>query len=221
MPSTKRIKLLTTAAAAAAVLASATACSSSSSTNGGDITGAQSTAPTASASTTPSPTQAPGAPAIALPSDYTVNVDFKTGDDATKNKAADGLAYALRAFNEAEATGDINRPAMVYAYTGTAGAYMNQAVSQLKSRNQTINGADHYYALAVDVKDSSHVVAAYCEDQSKAYAKDKTSGKVLTTTPSINDYTDWTTALTLSDKGVWQVSSTQAEKGSTRCQGAS
>ncbi|MFD5610544.1 hypothetical protein [Kitasatospora sp. NPDC127060] len=220
---TKTTKFIAAAAAAAAVLTGATACGSTGKKTNGDITGAQSTAPTAtaSASASPTPTQNPGAPAINLPADYTVDIQFKPGDDATKKAAADGLAYALRAFNEAMATGDVNRPAMVYAYTGAAGGYMNQAITQLNSRNQTISGSDRYYALTIDTKDPKTVVAAYCEDQSKAYAKDKGTGKVLTTTPSPNDYTDWTTGLTLSDKGVWQVSSTQAEKGSTRCQSVS
>jgi hypothetical protein len=208
---------------AALAMAAAAGCSSSKSTDSGDISGARTAPPSSSptSSLSPTPTQPAGAPEIMLPTDYTVAIQFKPGDDAIKKQAADGLSYALRAFNEAEATGDINRPAMVYAYTGTAGAYMNQAVQQLSSRNQTISGADRYYALTLDVKDPKTVVAAYCEDQSKAFPKDKASGKVLTSTPSINDYTDWTTTLTLTDKGVWQVSAAQAEKGSTRCQSAS
>ncbi|WP_331727369.1 hypothetical protein OG871_40205 (plasmid) [Kitasatospora sp. NBC_00374] len=224
MLSTKKTtKLIASAVAAAAVIAGAAGCSSDGKKAGGDITGAQSTSPTASASASasPTPTSAPGAPAITLPADVAVDIQFKAGDDPVKKQAADGLTYALRAFTEAAATGDINRPGMVYAFTGTAGAYMNQALTQLNSRGQTITGTDRYYALTVDLKDPKTAVTAYCEDQSKSFAKDKASGKVLTTTPSINDYTDWTTALTLSDKGVWQVSSTQAEKGSTRCQSAS
>ncbi|MFB7376554.1 hypothetical protein ACFC6U_01685 [Kitasatospora purpeofusca] len=224
MSSTKKTtRTLAAAVAAAAVLAGASACASEGKKGGGDIAGVQSTAPTATPSATtatPTPTQDPGAPAISLPADYTVDIQFKPGDDPVKKAAADGLAYALRAFNAAEATGDINHPAMVYAFTGAAAGYMNQAVTQLNSHNQTISGANRYYALTVDTKDPKTVVAAYCEDQSKAYAKDKATGKVMTTTPGPNDYTDWTTGLTLSDKGVWQVSSTQAEKGSTRCQSA-
>ncbi|MFF4343203.1 hypothetical protein ACFY00_25150 [Kitasatospora sp. NPDC001540] len=208
------------AAATAAVLVGASACTSGKPKASADITGAQSTSPSPSASASPSPTQSVGAPEITLPADYSVDVQFKPGGDAVKDKVAADLSYALRAFNEAEATGDINRPGMLFAYTGFAGGYMNQAVSQLNSRGQTVTGSTRYYALTIEVKDPKTVAAAYCEDQAKAYAKDRASGQVRTTTPSINDYTDWTMGLTLSDKGVWQVSSAQAEKGSTRCQSA-
>ncbi|MEV7123729.1 hypothetical protein [Kitasatospora griseola] len=213
-------KLLAAAVSAAAVLAGVTACGSNGKKAGGDISGAQTAAPTASAAATASPTQASGAPAINLPSDLTVAVDFKPDDDATKKAAADGLAYALRAFQEAAATGNTDSPAFLYSYSGTGAAYMVGGIKQLSSKGFTTTGATRYYALTLDIKDATHAVAAYCNDESKAFAKDKASGKVQETTPGITDYTDWTTALELSDKGVWRVTTTQAEKGSTRCQQA-
>ncbi|MGW4894849.1 hypothetical protein ACWEQL_21655 [Kitasatospora sp. NPDC004240] len=221
----RRHAMRTTSAAAAAVLLVGilAGCSSSGSKPSSDITGAQSGPTTATASATPSPaaTQLRSAPPIALPQDFTVQVDFKPSTDAVKDKVAQDLSYALKAFNEAQAKGDINTPGMLYAYTGTAGAYMNQAVQQLKSKGLTITGTSRYYALTVEPKDATHAVVAYCEDQSKGYAKEVSTGKVLTTTPSINDYTDWTVGLELSDKGVWRVASPLAEKGSTRCQSVS
>ncbi|GAA2810696.1 hypothetical protein GCM10010441_39190 [Kitasatospora paracochleata] len=209
------------AAAAALLVAVLAGCSSSGSKASSDITGAQSAPPTtASASPSPTAAQPAGAPPIALPDDVIVNLEFKPSGDATKDKVSADLSYALKAFNEAQAKGDINLPSMLYSYTGTAGAYMKQAVDQLTSRNQTITGTDRYYALTVDVKDTSHAVVAYCESQAASYAKDKASGKVLTTTPGINDFTDWTMSMELSDKGVWRVATPLAEKGSTRCQSA-
>ncbi len=216
------LRTISGAAAVALSVAVLAGCSSGGSKPSGDISGVQNGAPTtAEPSPSPTLTQAAGAPEIKLPADLTVDIQFKPSGDATKDKVAADLAYALKAFNEAQAVGDINTPGMLYAYTGTAGGYMKQAVDQLTSRGQTVTGNDRYYALTVEVKETGKAVVAYCEDQSKSYAKEKASGKVLTTTPSINDYTDWTMGMELAaDKGVWRVASPVAEKGSTRCQSA-
>ncbi|MFJ9521324.1 hypothetical protein ACIRPK_24115 [Kitasatospora sp. NPDC101801] len=221
---THRQPLRTTSGVAAATLLAAVlaGCSSGVSKPSGDISGAQTAAPTTAAPSPSAPaTQAAGAPEIKLPADLTVEVQFKPSGDAVKDKVGADLAYALRAFNEAQAVGDINTPGMVFAYTGTAGGYMKQAVDQLTSRQQTVTGLDRYYALTVEVKEAGKAVVAYCEDQSKSFAKEKASGKVLATTPSIADFTDWTMGMELAaDKGVWRVASPVAEKGSARCQNA-
>ncbi len=209
----------------ALVAAAAVGCASSKSSAGGDITGVQSGSPTtaaatASASASASATQPAGAPAVTLPADLTVNVQFPASGDATKDAVAQSMTYALRAYNGAFAKGDGQDPAFVYSWDGMARPYMADIISQLAKRNQTITGTTRYYAPTITVKDATHAALNYCEDESKGYAKDKTTGQVLTGTPGVQDYTEWTTGLELSTQGMWRVTQALGEKGSSRCQNA-
>ncbi|MEV7775420.1 hypothetical protein [Kitasatospora sp. NPDC086791] len=206
---------------AALALVAAAGCSSSKSNPSGDISGAQTTVPTVAASSTaPSstPTAPAGAPAVTLPADLKVTVQFPATGDATQDAVAQGLTYALRAYNSAFAKGDPQDAAFVYAYDGMARPYMADIIGQLAKRNQTITGETRYYAPVITVKDTTHAAATYCEDESKGYPKDKTSGQVQQSTPSVRDYTEWNLGLELSTQGVWRVTQALGEKGSTRCQ---
>ncbi|WP_159401060.1 hypothetical protein [Streptomyces sp. NRRL B-24484] len=199
----------------------AAACTSSKPAGDGTISGAQSAPPSAAtASASPTPSLPAGAPEVVLPADLKVTVAFPATGEADKDAVAQSLTYALRAFNGALAKGDLQDPAFKYAYDGMARPYMANMIDQLVKRNQTVTGETRYYAPTITIQDATHAAFTYCEDQSKGYAKDKSSGKVLTSTPSVRDYTEWNLGLEKSAQGVWRVTQTLGEKGSTRCQNA-
>ncbi|GJF34973.1 hypothetical protein KNE206_76730 [Kitasatospora sp. NE20-6] len=211
-----------TAALCCALLAvtAATACSSSKPAGDGTISGAQSAPPPSASSAPASPpaTLPPGAPEVVLPADLKVTLQFPGTGDAGKDAVAQTLTYALRAYNGAFAAGDAKNAAFVYAWDGMARPYMANIIGQLVQRNQTITGETRYYSPTFTITDATHAAAAYCEDQSKGYPKDKASGKVLTSTPSVRDYTEWNLGLEKSSQGVWRVTQALGEKGSTQCQ---
>ncbi|MFJ5120936.1 hypothetical protein [Kitasatospora sp. NPDC088548] len=214
--------IIRSGAAVALLAAAAVGCTSGSKSPGSDINGAQSGTPSASASPSPSAsaTQPAGAPVVTLPADLTVDVAFPPSGDAAKDAVAQGMTYALRAYNAAFAAGDGQAPAFQYAWDGMARPYMADIIQQLASRGQTITGSTRYYAPTITVKDATHAAFTYCEDQSKGFPKDKATGKVTPSTPSIKDYTEWNTGLELSAQGVWRVTQAAGEKGSQRCQNA-
>lgn len=215
--------LVRSGAAVALLAAAAVGCTSSSKSPASDINGAQSSTPTTtSASPTPSAsaTQPAGAPVVTLPADLTVDVSFPASGDATKDAVAQGMTYALRAYNAAFAAGDGQAPAFQYAWDGMARPYMAAIIQQLAGRGQTITGTTRYYAPTITVTDATHAAFTFCEDQSKGFPKDKVTGAVLPSTPSIKDFTEWNTGLELSAQGVWRVTQTVGEKGSQRCQSA-
>ncbi|MER5638208.1 hypothetical protein ABT095_14765 [Kitasatospora sp. NPDC002227] len=214
--------LVRSGAAVALLAAAAVGCGSSPKSPASDISGAQSGAPSTSASPSPSASaaQPAGAPVVTLPADLTVDVAFPASGDQAKDAVAQGMTYALRAYNAAFAAGDGQAPAFQYAWDGMARPYMANIIQQLASRGQTITGATRYYAPTITVQDATHAAFTYCEDQSKGYPKDRATGKVLPSTPSIKDYTEWNTGLELSAKGVWRVTQAVGEKGSQRCQNA-
>ncbi|MFB7674114.1 hypothetical protein ACFC26_22145 [Kitasatospora purpeofusca] len=203
-------------------LTAAAACSSSKPATDGTINGAQSASPTTAtptptATASPTASQPAGAPEIVLPADLKVTVAFPATGDADKDSVAQSLTYALRAYNGAFAAGDAQSPAFLYSWDGMARPYMGNIIGQLVGRNQTITGETRYYAPTITVTDATHVAATYCEDQSKGYPKDRTTGQVQTSTPSVRDFTEWNIGLEKSSKGIWQVTQALGEKGSDRC----
>ncbi|MEV8099301.1 hypothetical protein [Kitasatospora sp. NPDC085879] len=205
---------------AALALAAAAGCSSSKSSD--SITGARTAPPSLAASAAPSPTatRPAGAPEVTLPADLKVTVQFPATGDAAKDAVAQSLTYALRAYNGALAKSDPQDAAFKYAWDGMARSGMADMIGQLVGRNQTVTGETRFYAPTITVTDADHAAATYCEDQSKGYAKDKASGRALTTTLSIRDFTEWNLGLEKSAQGVWRVTQARGEKGSTRCQKA-
>lgn len=208
---------------AALALATTAACTSDAKPSGnGTISGAQTAPATTSASPTasPTPTQPAGAPEITLPADLKVTAQFTATGDADKDNVAQSLTYALRAYNGALAAGDARTAAFTYSWDGMARPYMANIIGQLVQRNQTITGETRYYAPTVTVTDANHAAATYCEDQSKGFPKDRATGQVSASTPSVRDYTEWNVGLEKSAQGVWRVTNALGEKGSTRCQSA-
>ncbi|MFJ5926581.1 hypothetical protein ACIQF6_28660 [Kitasatospora sp. NPDC092948] len=202
-------------------LTAAAACTSSKPATDGTINGAQSTpATTASSSASATAAQPAGAPAVILPPDLRVVTSFDVKGDGDKEAVAQGLDYALRAYNGAFAAGDAENPAFKYSWDGLARPYMANIIGQLVQRNQTITGETRYYAATITVTDATHAAATYCEDQSKGYPKDRTTGQVQTSTPSVRDFTEWNMGLEKSAQGVWRVTNALGEKGSTKCQNA-
>jgi len=57
-----------------------------------------------------------------------------------------------------------------------------------------------------------------CEDQRKGYAKDSKTGAVSVTTPSLNDFEQWTLMMTKSTSGEWQVFRSDWVQGVKSCQ---
>ncbi|MFJ1757650.1 hypothetical protein [Kitasatospora sp. NPDC088134] len=204
-------------------LAAAAACTSSKPAGDGTISGAQSTPgaiASASASASATSAQPAGAPAVVLPPDLQIATSFDTKGDGDKEAVAQGLDYALRAYNGAFAAGDPENAAFKYSWDGVARPYMANIIGQLVQRNQTITGQTRYYAAAFTLTDATHAAATYCEDQSKGYPKDRTTGQVQTSTPSVRDFTEWNVGLEKSAQGVWRVTNALGEKGSTKCQSA-
>ncbi|MEU9380998.1 hypothetical protein AB0D38_08370 [Streptomyces sp. NPDC048279] len=169
--------------------------------------------------TSASPGTSPGAerPKITLPSDLTDTFDsWKTGD-TTKDAVLDDVARRVDATNYAIAQGDPGLAALGFYYSGGALADAKDWVQSIAKDGYSITGTNRYYNARIDVFDSSSAGVVYCEDQSKAFAKVRKSGKILKTEVNDDSYVIYTTRLEKNKQGVWQTTKLASERGSKSC----
>jgi hypothetical protein len=168
-------------------------------------------------STSPSASGAIDRPKISLPSDLTDTFDsWKTGD-ATKDAILQDVAQRVDATNYAITQGDPDLPVLAFYYSGGALADAKDWVESLAKDGYSITGVNRYYNAKVDVFDSASAGVVYCEDQSKAFAKDRKSNKVYKTEVNDDSYVIYRTRLEKNTQGVWQTTTLTSQRGNKSC----
>ncbi|WP_335981207.1 MULTISPECIES: hypothetical protein [Streptomycetaceae] len=198
---------VTSALAAAAVLLAGCGGGSggSKTIDSSDRTTTSAAAPTQTATATPSD-QAKG-PSTALPKDLTMTFDWPSTGDATKDAVLDGGRQYLKAYNRAAAAHDLKDPAYQFYSRDDALTYARDQINQNIKDDLAPTGLDRYYSATVSDVQAGSATLSFCEDQSKSYSKEVKTGKVLVTTPSIDDYYQYNLLLFKdTSNGVWQAS---------------
>jgi hypothetical protein len=156
-------------------------------------------------------------PKIALPNDLTDTFEhWKTGDE-TKDAVLADVSQRINATNYAIAQGDPSLPALGFYYSGGALADAKDWVESIAKDGYSITGTNRYYNAKIDVFDSALAGVVYCEDQSKAFAKDRKSGKVHKTEVNADSYVIYTTRVEKTKQGVWQTAKLTSERGNKSC----
>ncbi|WP_405931347.1 hypothetical protein [Streptomyces sp. NBC_00827] len=213
----KRRSLPVAAALAATAALLLTACGNGddSSKDSDKIAGAD--AGETTASTSPSAANAADRPEITLPDDLSDTFEsWKTGD-ATKDAVLADVQQRVDATNYAITEGNTELPALSFYYSGTALADAKDWVQSIVKDGYSITGVNRYYNPKIDVFDASSAGVVYCEDQSKAYAKDRKSEKVYKTAVTKDSYVLYTTRLEKSAQGVWQTTKLTSQRGHKSC----
>ncbi|MFJ3757409.1 hypothetical protein [Streptomyces sp. NPDC090080] len=152
-----------------------------------------------------------------MPSDLTDTFDgWKAGDPA-KDAVLDDVARRVDVTNYAIAQSDPSLPALSFYYSGGALADARDWVESIAKDGYSITGTDRYYNAKIDVVDSSSAGVVYCEDQSRAFAKARKTGKVLKTEVNDDAYVIYTTRLEKNKQGVWRTTKLTSERGSKSC----
>ncbi|MFF7900284.1 hypothetical protein ACIP4X_10425 [Streptomyces sp. NPDC088817] len=156
-------------------------------------------------------------PEISLPKDLTDTFEgWKTGD-AVRDAILDDVARRVDVTNYAITQGDANLPALSFYYSGGALADAKDWVESVVKDGYTITGTNRYYNAKVDAFDSSSAGVVYCEDQGRAYAKDRKSNKVYKTEVTNKSYVLYTTRLEKNKQGVWQTTKLTSQRGHKSC----
>ncbi|MFD5516104.1 hypothetical protein [Streptomyces sp. NPDC127066] len=156
-------------------------------------------------------------PDITLPKDLSDRFENWSTGDAAKDAVLADAGRRIDATNYAIAKGDAELPALGYYYSGTALADAGDWVTSIVKDGYSITGVNRYYNAKIDLFDSASAGVVYCEDQSKAFAKDRKSGKVIKTAVTDKSYVLYTTRLEKNKKGVWQTTKLTSQRGHKSC----
>ncbi|MFD8723925.1 hypothetical protein ACFV2H_39725 [Streptomyces sp. NPDC059629] len=218
----RRPTLLAAAALTAVAALSLSACGSGdgSSKGNGKIAGADTGSDsTTSASPSADTSDTPARPDITLPKDMKkVFEGWKTGD-ATKDAALADAERALNSVDDAIARGDTKSKALAFYYQGDALLSEIKWVQAWLDANISWTGTIRYFDPQVTLRDKKTAVVIYCADDSKAYNKNRKTGKVDKTSTGESPYTLYNTRLVKNDKGVWQTTGLYTKRGHQQCGG--
>ncbi|MFF3884570.1 hypothetical protein [Streptomyces sp. NPDC001914] len=156
-------------------------------------------------------------PDITLPKDLGDKFENWSTGDAAKDAVLADVGRRVDATNYAIAEGDAGLPALGFYYRGTALADAEDWVTSIVKDGYSITGVNRYYNAEIDLFDSASAGVVYCEDQSKAFAKDRKTGEVVKTAVTAKSYVRYSTRLEKNEKGVWQTTKLTSQRGHTSC----
>ncbi|KUN08760.1 hypothetical protein AQI95_07045 [Streptomyces yokosukanensis] len=213
-----RRPLLIVAALTSAAALSLSACSSGSKDKGSDkIAGAGGGDTKQSASPSPSATASADRPAISLPSD--VKDDFENWEigDATKDAVLTDAGGAQNAMNDAILKGDPNTSAMSFYYKDKALVSTVKWVQKWKDAGLTFTGTTSYFNPKVDLFGKNAAGVVFCSDETKAFNKNRKTGKVDHSAPGKDAFVLYNMRLEKNAQGVWQTAEGTSVRGSQSC----
>lgn len=217
----RRRTSLTTAAACA--LSAATLLLTACGGGGGDDkkidasdSGTPAPAPSAT-TTTAAPTTPPG-PSFDFPPDVKVVVDADTTGDAVKDAILRDQGYGQQAIFLAIAKLDSTIPVFQKYVTGKAASDWAVKIDWGKSHHTTVTGTTAFYNRKVTVTDATTAGVSFCQSERESYDKDTRTGKVATTTPSLDDFTLHTARMKKSADGTWQMTDYRSQDRAKSCQ---
>ncbi|MEU4982685.1 hypothetical protein [Streptomyces sp. NPDC021969] len=158
-------------------------------------------------------------PDVTLPEDMkNVFEGWKTGD-ATKDAPLEEAKRALGSVDDAIARGDTKSKALGFYYQGDALISEVKWIQAWLDSSITWTGTIRYFDPQVTLRDEDTAVVIYCADDSKAYNKDRETGKVDKTPASDSPYVLYNTRLERNDDGVWVTTGLYTKRGHKQCGG--
>lgn len=203
-------------ATATALALALTACGSDSKPSD-KISGVPTTAPTTAPATPPASATEAGAPTFKLPADVKVTIEGFESSDAAKKAVLRDSSYAMTSWVEAKASGDGKSVNLKRYFTGLQGAELGDTVIKYGKTGMTVTGTYRYYKPTVQINTNGTASVLLCEDQSKAFSKNRKTGKAEATTPSLADFSRWNMVLSKDVAGDWQVLNYTYTEGVKEC----
>jgi hypothetical protein len=209
----RRTLTLTTLTATAALLL--TACGGSGGGKTDDIKGAdtQSGSPSASASAS---SAASGAerPTITLPSSFQLTFENWTSSDAAKQAVLNDAREELKAGYAAIIANNPDSTDVTFYDSEGVAPQTKAWIKTYTDKNLTVMGKLPVFGPKVIVGSGGRGASvSYCTDESKAYTKNRKTGKEESNPAGTNPYVVYTVSMAKSAQGVWQNTSVHSTRG--------
>ncbi|MFF3376108.1 hypothetical protein ACFYXF_24525 [Streptomyces sp. NPDC002680] len=210
--------------ATAALLLTACGSGDDESTANDKIAGAEQNTATPTKSAEPSAAAAEDKPDgvdLSLPKD--INLVFDWTKPSNKNEAAamDDAANYIRAIYQGVDKGTTKSAAVATYASGDGLKYANTQIDAYIEGGWTVTGTRrHYDATTRFAANGKSVEVAFCSDSTKFYGREVTTRKVLTTDPSITDFSYFKIIMVKHPTGtdLWQASNVYVEEKAAKCQ---
>ncbi|WP_328463761.1 hypothetical protein [Streptomyces sp. NBC_00448] len=181
------------------------------------VSGSPSTSATASASPSTSAAAA-GRPTITFPSDaHDVFEDQHTGD-ATKDAILADNAQWVESMDDAVFQGKADTKALTFYGVGMGYQKALPYIHGFLGKGKSWTGTVRFFDRKATLLSPGNAAVIYCSDESKAFPKDRKSGKVEHTAGSSDDYVLYNTDLKKNAQGVWQTDNVTSYRGAKQCQ---
>lgn len=200
--------------AAAALLLSA--CGGDGTKASDKIAGSESSAPP-SASASASPSQAAGRPTITLPADVKNVFETWATGEPVKDAILTDVSAQMNATDEAITSDAPETPGVVFYNKGDALIGAAKWITDFKTKGLTVTGTTRYYSPRIELFDDKSAGVGFCTDESKAFTKDRKTGKVNEEPASDKSYVSYTLRVDKNAQGVWQTTKLTSERGSKTC----
>ncbi|MFF4566029.1 hypothetical protein [Streptomyces sp. NPDC001435] len=210
----RRILTLTTLTTTAALLL--TACGGGGGDKSDDIKGADkgSKSPSASASASSSASSGAKRPAITLPSSFQLTFENWTSSDPVKQAVLNDSKEQLRAGYAAITANKTESDALSFYNTKSGLLQVQEWIKTYTDKNLTVIGKLPIYDPKVTLaKTGIGAYLTYCSDESKAYSKDRKTGKEEGNPSGTNPHVFYAISIGKNAQGVWQTSSARSERG--------
>ncbi|MFD4985908.1 hypothetical protein [Streptomyces sp. NPDC058374] len=204
-------------AAAATLVLSACGSDEAPSASKDTIEGAETGDSTKKESPTAEPSKAAGRPEITLPDDVdNVFEGWKTGDK-TKDAILADLEQNVDAMSDAIVRGDTDSPKVAFYRQGDALVSAGKWVQAWLDEDVSYTGTIRYYQPSVVLSGDKSAGVSYCADESKAFNKNRTTGKVDKTSED-SPLVSYAMQMRKNDDGVWQALEGFSKRGDAKCE---
>lgn len=212
-------RTLTTLATLLAATLTLTACGNDSSDSNDDkIAGAEDKPDsTKKDESSPSPSST-GLPDFNLPDDIKVDISEDKTGNATKDKILQEHAESLLARQRIFIDLDPNSRYLTRYYTEDAQTYYVDEIKKAKKNGVTITGEYRYHTRKIESQTDDRAVITFCEDKSKAFAKDIKTDKIKNSKPGPLDHLFTTAVMRKTEHNTWIVTTFEGKTGVEKCQ---
>jgi hypothetical protein len=141
---------------------------------------------------------------------------WKTGDP-TKDVALSDVAQTVNAVDDGILKGDTNSATVAYYRQGKALVSAQKWIQAWLNADLSWTGVTRYFDPTIKLADKDTASVVYCADESKAYNKDRNTGKVDRSPSDESPYVRYSTQLKRNNNGVWQTTGVTSKRGAKSC----